>query len=48
MEEEVENSLIVESFNTPLSKINRSSRKKNNEEMVILKSTLDKMDQTDI
>ena len=42
------NTLIVGNLNTPLSAIDRSSKKKINEETTVLNDTLDQMDLTDI
>ena len=42
------NTLILGGFNTPLSKIDRSSKQNINKDVVSLNSTLDEMDLTDI
>ena len=42
------NTIIVGDFNTPLSKMYRSSKKNMNKDIVSLNSALDEMDLTDI
>ena len=42
------NTIIVEDLNTPLSKIDRSSKQNINKDIVSLNNTLDEMDLTDI
>ena len=42
------NTIVVGDFNTPLSKMDRSSKKKINKDIVSLNNTLDEMDLTDI
>ena len=42
------NTIIVGDFNTPLSKMNRSSKQNINKNIVALNNTLDEMDLTDI
>ena len=42
------NTIIVADFNTPLSKMDRSSKQKINKDIVSLNNTLEKMDLTDI
>ena len=42
------NTIIVGDFNTPLSKMDRSSKKNINKDIVALNSALDEMDLTDI
>ena len=42
------NTIIVGDFNTPLSKIHRSSKQNINKDIVSLNNTLDEMDLTDI
>ena len=42
------NTIIVGDFNTPLSKIDRSSKQNINKDIVTLNNTLDEMDLTDI
>ena len=42
------NTIIVGDFNTPLSKMDRSSKQNINKEIVSLNNTLDEMDLTDI
>ena len=42
------NTIIVGDFNTPLSKMDRSSKQKINKDIVSLNKTLDEMDSTDI
>ena len=42
------NTIIVGDFNTPLSKMDRSSKQNINKDIVSLNNTLDEMDLTDI
>ena len=42
------NTIIIGDFNTPLSKMDRSSKQNNNKDIVSLNNTLDEMDLTDI
>ena len=42
------NTTIVGDFNTPLSKMDRSSKQNTNKDVVALNNTLDEMDLTDI
>ena len=42
------NTIIVGDFNTPLSKMDRSSKQNNNKDIVALNNALDEMDLTDI
>ena len=42
------NTIIVGDFNTPLSKIDRSSKQNINKDIAALKNTLDEIDLTDI
>ena len=42
------NTIIVEDFNTPLSKMYRSSKQNTNKYIVALNNVLDQMDLTDI
>ena len=42
------NTIIVEDFNTPLSKMDRSSKQNINKDIVALNNALDEMDLTDI
>ena len=42
------NTIIVEDVNTPLSKMDRSSKQNIKKDVVSLKNTLDEMDLTDI
>ena len=42
------NTILVWDFNTPLSKMNRSSKQNINKDIVSLNNTLDEMDLTDI
>ena len=42
------NTIIVGDFNTPLSKVDRSSKQNINKDIVSLNNTLDEMDLTDI
>ena len=42
------NTIIVGDFNTPLSKMDRSSKQNINKDIVSLNNTLDEMDYTDI
>ena len=42
------NAIIVGDFNTPLSKMDRSSKQNINKDIVSLNKTLDEMDLTDI
>ena len=42
------NTIIVEDFNTPLSKMYRSSKQNINKDMVALNNVLDQMDLTDL
>ena len=42
------NTIIVGDFNTPLSKMDRSSKQNINKDIVALKNALDEMDLTDI
>ena len=41
------NTIIVGHFNTPLSKMDRSSKQNTNEDIVALNNALDEMDLTD-
>ena len=42
------NTIVVGDFNTPLSKMDRSSKQKINKDIVSLNNTLEEMDLTDI
>ena len=42
------NTIIVGDFNTPLSKMDRSSKQNINKDIVVLNNALDEMDLTDI
>ena len=42
------NTIIVGDFNTPLSKVDRSSKQNINKDIVALNNTLDEMDLTDV